>query len=124
MDHIDVEDQENIAPNAAATPVKPLVDLEDSAPQSAFRVSPEKKYGLKERTSPMKTLPVKNLMDDFDDAALKISSDDQHTPKRDISSAKETPIERSAQDNTYTSTPNICYAIKTTGVFSPRASPS
>ncbi|CAI9636004.1 unnamed protein product [Alternaria burnsii] len=94
VDHIDVEDQENIAPNAAATPVKPLVDLEDSAPQSAFRVSPEKKYGLKERTSPMKTLPVKNLMDDFDDAALKISGDDQHTPKRDISSAKETPIER------------------------------
>jgi hypothetical protein len=94
VDHIDVEDQENIAPNAAATPVKPLVDLEDSAPQSAFRVSPEKKYGLKERTSPMKTLPAKNLMDEFDDAALKISSEDRQTPKKNISPVKETSVDR------------------------------
>ncbi|KAL1800592.1 hypothetical protein ACET3X_000934 [Alternaria dauci] len=94
MDQIDVEDQENIAPNAAGTPVKPLIDLDDSAPQSAFRVSPAKKYGLKERTSPMKTLPAKNLMDDFDDAALNFSSGDQHTPNKNISSVRETAIER------------------------------
>ncbi|KAI4633226.1 hypothetical protein J4E80_000589 [Alternaria sp. BMP 0032] len=94
VEHIGVQDQENIAPGAAATPVKPLIDFEDSVPQSAFRVSPEKKFGLKERTSPMKTLPAKNLMDDFEDPALKTGSADRQTPQKNISPIKEIATER------------------------------
>lgn len=70
VSHVDVNNQENIAPNAALTPSKPLVDFDD-VPQSAFKVSPEKKTGLKERASPMKMSPVKNLMDDFEEVARK-----------------------------------------------------
>lgn len=94
VEHIGVQDQENIAPGAAATPVKPLIDFEDSVPQSAFRVSPEKKFGLKERTSPMKTLPAKNLMDDFEDPAHKTGSADRQTPQKNISPIKEIATER------------------------------
>ncbi|KAI4676859.1 hypothetical protein J4E81_011065 [Alternaria sp. BMP 2799] len=94
VEHIGVQDQENIAPGAAATPVKPLIDFEDSVPQSAFKVSPEKKFGLKERTSPMKTLPAKNLMDDFEDPALKTGSADRQTPQKNISPIKEIATER------------------------------
>ncbi|KAI4915209.1 uncharacterized protein J4E92_009487 [Alternaria infectoria] len=94
VEHIGVQDQENIAPGAAATPVKPLIDFEDSVPQSAFRVSPEKKFGLKERTSPMKTLPAKNLMDDFEEPALKTGSADRQTPQKNISPIKEITTER------------------------------
>ncbi|KAL7779729.1 hypothetical protein CFE70_009745 [Pyrenophora teres f. teres 0-1] len=81
MDHIEIvtDDQENIAPNAVRTPVKSLVDVDDNVPQSAFRVSPEKRFGLKERTSPMKTSPMKNLMDDYEDAEPKSSAP---TPKK------------------------------------------
>jgi hypothetical protein len=94
VEHIGIQDQENIAPDTAATPVKPLIDFEDSAPQSAFKVSPEKKFGLKERTSPMKTLPAKNLMDDFEDAALKMGSADRQTPQKSTSHIKENSTER------------------------------
>jgi hypothetical protein len=94
VEQIGIEDQENIGPDAAATPVKLLIDLEDSAPQSAFRVASEKKFGLKERTSPMKTLPAKNLMDEFEDAALKISNGDRQSPKKNKSPIKETATER------------------------------
>ncbi|KAF7566727.1 hypothetical protein PtrM4_150470 [Pyrenophora tritici-repentis] len=81
LDHIEIvaDDQENIAPNAVRTPVKSLVDLDDNVPQSAFRVSPEKRFGLKERNSPMKTSPVKNLMDDYEDAEPKSSAS---TPRK------------------------------------------
>jgi hypothetical protein len=91
--HIDHEDQENIAPNAAPTPVKPLVDFDDDVPQSAFKVSPEKKSGLKERTSPMKTSPVKNLMEDFEEAAFKTSTSNQSSPMK-ISPVKSVVSER------------------------------
>src|ERR1044071_6261931 len=61
VSHIDINDQENIAPNVVPTPSKPLVDLNDM-PQSAFKVSPEKRFGLKDRTSPIKSSPAKNLI--------------------------------------------------------------
>ena len=49
-----VADQENVAPKGIETPSKPSASFEDE-PQSAFKVSPEKRSGLKERSSPVKT---------------------------------------------------------------------
>jgi hypothetical protein len=82
VSHIDLDDQENIAPGATPTPSKPLVDMGEIT-QSAFKVSPEKKLGLKERTSPVKTSsPVKNLMDDFKEAAMSEGSIGRTSPKK------------------------------------------
>jgi hypothetical protein len=93
VSHIDMDDQENIAPGAASTPSKPLADAGD-VPQSAFKVSPEKKLGLKERTSPMKTSsPVKNLMDDFKEAAMTEGSIGRASPKKS-SPVKQPPTAR------------------------------
>jgi hypothetical protein len=93
VSHIDIDDQENIAPGAASTPSKPLADAAD-VPQSAFKVSPEKKLGLKERTSPMKTSsPVKNLMDDFKEAAMTEGSIGRASPKKS-SPMKQPPTAR------------------------------
>ncbi|KAF1837071.1 hypothetical protein BDW02DRAFT_544856 [Decorospora gaudefroyi] len=93
VSHIEHDDQENIAPNSAPTPMKPLVDLEDHAPQSAFKVSPEKKCGLKEQASPVRMSPVKNLMGDFEEAALGASTGSQASPKK-TSPVKELALER------------------------------
>jgi hypothetical protein len=93
VEHIDTHDQENIAPGVAPTPSKPLADFED-APQSAFKVSPEKKLGLKERASPTKGLPVKNLMDDFEEAARNDGTLSRSSPSK-RSSVKRTSGERS-----------------------------
>lgn len=82
VENVEQDNQENIAPNAARTPVKPLLDFEDDVPQSAFRVSPEKRLGLKERTSPAKMSPVKNLMDDFEDAAMEASTRSHNSPQK------------------------------------------
>jgi hypothetical protein len=90
--HVDHEDQENIAPNSTRTPTKPLLDFEDHVPQSVFRVSPEKKFGLKERASPVKMSPVKNLMDDFEEAALQASTGSQP------GSTKGSPVKEIAMD--------------------------
>jgi hypothetical protein len=84
VSHLD--DQENIAPDAAPTPMKPFQDLEDMQ-QSAFKVSPEKKLGLKERESPVKMSPVKNLLGDFEEAARNGSP-------RKASPVKQAPTER------------------------------
>jgi len=94
MDHIEIvtDDQENIAPNAVRTPVKPLVDFDDNIPQSAFRASPEKRFGLKERTSPMKTSPMKNLLDDYEDAEPRSSAS---TPKKTSTPVRTAVRERS-----------------------------
>jgi hypothetical protein len=93
VSHIDLDDQENIAPGAASTPSKPMADVGD-VPQSAFKVSPEKKLGLKERTSPMKTSsPVKNLMDDFQEAAMAEGSIGRASPKKS-SPMKQPPTTR------------------------------
>ncbi|CAO2658228.1 Nn.00g059510.m01.CDS01 [Neocucurbitaria sp. VM-36] len=88
VSHIENDDQENIAPNVAPTPSKPLLDFGDDVPQSAFKVSPEKKFGMKERASPMK-----NLMDDFEEAALKSSVGSQRSPKK-TSPVKQIAMER------------------------------
>ncbi|KAF2866005.1 hypothetical protein BDV95DRAFT_672328 [Massariosphaeria phaeospora] len=83
LSYIETDDQENIAPTDAPTPFKPLLlDFEDDVPQSAFKMSPEKKPGLKERTSPSKMSPSKQLLDDFDDASLSGSINDHGSPKK------------------------------------------
>lgn len=96
--HLDYDEpKENIAPNAVSTPVKPLLDFEDDNDhvlQSAFKVSPEKKFGSKERVSPTKMSPVKNLMEEFEDAALRTSTASRRSPKKS-SPAKPTTWDRS-----------------------------
>jgi peptidoglycan hydrolase CwlO-like protein len=67
LEHVEPDNQENIAPATASTPVKSLLDFDEDVPQSAFKTSPEKKGGLKERSSPPKRSPVKNLMDSFEE---------------------------------------------------------
>jgi hypothetical protein len=89
VSHVDQEDQENIAPGAAPTPSKPLVDFDD-VPQSAFKVSPEKKFGLKDRASPVKMSPVKNLLDDFEEAR----NDTSRSSSKKGSPIKQTPMDR------------------------------
>jgi hypothetical protein len=84
VSHLD--DQENIAPDATPTPMKPFQDVED-VQQSAFKVSPEKKVGLKERESPVKMSPVKNLLGDLEEAA-RIGSPRKNSP------FKQAPLER------------------------------
>jgi hypothetical protein len=93
ISHVDHDDQENIAPNSTRTPSKPLLDFEDDVPQSAFKVSPEKKFGLKERASPAKMSPVKNLMEDFEEAALHTSTGSQPNSRKG-SPAKELAMDR------------------------------
>ncbi|EAT90287.2 hypothetical protein SNOG_02075 [Parastagonospora nodorum SN15] len=93
VSHIEINDQENIAPGEMATPSKSLLDFDD-VPQSAFKVSPEKKSGLKERASPMKTSPVKNLMGDFEDAAREESTSGRSSPRKS-SPGKKLSMERS-----------------------------
>jgi hypothetical protein len=93
IEHIDFHDQENIAPGVAPTPSKPLADFDD-APQSAFRVSPEKRAGLKEQASPSKGLPVKNLMDDFEEAARNDDTMSRNSPRKN-SPVKQMSAERS-----------------------------
>ncbi|OAL43578.1 hypothetical protein IQ07DRAFT_579757 [Pyrenochaeta sp. DS3sAY3a] len=92
VSHIEADDQENVAPSIAPTPLKPLADFSEHVPQSAFKVSPEKKFGLKERASPMKNSPVKNLLDDFHEAALNPNGNER-SPKKS-SPTKHTTAER------------------------------
>ncbi|EOA82952.1 uncharacterized protein SETTUDRAFT_141352 [Exserohilum turcica Et28A] len=84
--HITIDDRENVAPGSASTPVKSLVDLDANVPQSASKVSPDKKSVLRERTSPVRTSPVKNLMDDFEGVARRSSIG---TPRKSPSPTKE-----------------------------------
>lgn len=72
LENVEQDNQENVAPSVAATPVKQhLIDVEDgSVPQSAFKVESGKKVGLKDRNnSPLKSSPAKNLLEDFVEAA-------------------------------------------------------
>jgi peptidoglycan hydrolase CwlO-like protein len=84
VSHLDHDDQENVAPSIAPTPLKPLIDLENEAPQSAFKVSPEKKsgVGLKERTSPAIKSPSRQLFDDFEEEAITPSTMVRASPKK------------------------------------------
>ncbi|KAI8936827.1 hypothetical protein NX059_006064 [Plenodomus lindquistii] len=92
VEHLEHDNQENIAPNAAHTPVKPSLNPDDGVPQSAFKVSPDKKFGLKERTSPAKMSPAKNLMDQFEDAATTNNSGSWNSPRK-TSPTKGQPFE-------------------------------
>ncbi|KAF9697243.1 hypothetical protein EKO04_004955 [Ascochyta lentis] len=76
LEHIQQDNQENVAPSNAATPVKAqLIDIgEEDVPQSAFKVESGKKTGLRERSSPLKKSPVKDLLHDFEDAAMQTPS--------------------------------------------------
>lgn len=87
------EPKENVAPETAPTPVKPLLEMDDDVPQSAFKVSPEKKFGSKDRASPTKMSPVKNLMEDFEEAALQSSTASRRSPKK-TSPVKQPSLDR------------------------------
>jgi hypothetical protein len=71
LENVEPNNQENVAPSIAATPAKQsLIDFEDdNVPQSAFKVDSGKKAALKERSSPLKKSPAKNLLEDFQEAA-------------------------------------------------------
>lgn len=97
-----LDDQENIAPDAAPTPMKPIYEFQD-VQQLAFKVSPEKKLGLKERESPMKMSPVKNLLGDFEEAARngsprKSSPVKQERPASALSSHSRKSMSPSVQE--------------------------
>lgn len=87
-----VHDQENVAPNAAMTPSKPIAGFEDE-PQSAIRIAPEKKVGLQDRTSPLKMSPKKQLLSAFDEDSFG-SSTSRTSPKK-ASPMKQTPTKTS-----------------------------
>ena len=90
LENVEPDNQENMAPSLAATPAKQQrVDLDDdNVPQSAFKVDSGKKGGLKERSSPPKKSPVKNLMGDFEEAATS-------TPNRSrASTLKSSPAKQ------------------------------
>ncbi len=74
VSHLEHDDQENIAPTIASTPVKPLLELDNNdVSQSVFKVSPEKRLGLKERVSPVK-IASRQLYGEFEEGALKDST--------------------------------------------------
>lgn len=95
VSHLDTEDQENVAPNSVRSPSKAPVDFDDDVPQSVFKVSPQKKFGLKDQASPMKTSPVKNLMDDFEEAARNDTASSRKSPLK-ASPVKPNHMERPA----------------------------
>lgn len=105
VSHIE-HDQENIAPpNAVApTPVKALIDFGDDVPQSAFKVSsPSKNSGLRERGSPMKTSPAKQLLDELQSAHTTPFETIQHLPDTTHSANTQeqlSPSKRSSSSHT------------------------
>lgn len=91
ISNIDNENQENVAPDASATPNKLLPSFDDDMPQSAFKVSPEKKFGLKDRTSPLKMSPKKQSLGEYEEDFL--GSPASHAASRNTSPTKH--MERS-----------------------------
>lgn len=91
ISNIDNENQENVAPNAPATPIKLLPSFIDDVPQSAFKVSPEKKFGLKERTSPLKASSRKQSLGDHEEDFL--GSPAGRTSPKKASPVKQIPTE-------------------------------
>ncbi|KAF2268057.1 hypothetical protein CC78DRAFT_530450 [Lojkania enalia] len=83
VSHIEIEDQENIAPEVAPTPAKQAIASEENAPQSAFKISStSKSLGLKERASPTKQSPSKQLQDGFEGTSLKQSAGSNASPRK------------------------------------------
>ncbi|KAF2444800.1 hypothetical protein P171DRAFT_412638 [Karstenula rhodostoma CBS 690.94] len=89
--HFDDDNQENVAPNAPATPRKLLPSFEDDFTRSAFKVSPEKKFGLQERTSPVKMSPKKQSLGDFEEDSLD-------SPVARASPKKASPVKQMAME--------------------------
>jgi hypothetical protein len=88
--HFDSEDQENVAPHAPATPQKLLPSFEDDFARSAFKVSPEKKFGLQERPSPVKMPPKKHALGEFEEDLL----DSPRASPKKASPTKQLAMER------------------------------
>ncbi|KAF1978446.1 hypothetical protein BU23DRAFT_549885 [Bimuria novae-zelandiae CBS 107.79] len=91
VSHMENEDQENVAPSAATTPIKPTTGFEDEVPQSAFKMSPEKKFGLKERTSPLKMSPKKQSLGEVEGDLLA-------SPVSGASPKKASPVKQMATE--------------------------
>lgn len=89
--HFDNENQENVAPNAPTTPKKLLPSFEDDFTRSAFKVSPEKKFGLQERPSPVKMSPKKHSLDAFEEDSLD-------SPVARASLKKTSPVKQMAME--------------------------
>lgn len=122
LENVEPDNQENIAPSIATTPAKQnLIELEDEdVPQSAFKVESGKKAGLKERSSPLKKSPVKNLMEDFVEAAAAPTPNRSRASTLRSSPGKQQILE-DLEGNT-TQTPNRSRASTLRG--SPLKSPS
>lgn len=123
LENVEPDNQENVAPSVAATPSKQqLIDVEDEhIPQSAFKLGSGKATALRDRSSPLKSSPAKNLFDDFVDAAAS-------TPNRSrTSTLKSSPAKLfKAEDfettSVHTQTPNRSRASTLRG--SPAKSPA
>jgi hypothetical protein len=96
VSHLDHDDQENVAPSAGPTPVKSLMNFDDEPPQSAFKISPEKKsgsgFGLKERNSPVKKSSSRQLLDEFKQEAVGSDAGSRASPK------KSSPVKQPATE--------------------------
>ncbi|KAJ4342272.1 hypothetical protein N0V87_001258 [Didymella glomerata] len=122
LENVEPDNQENIAPSITATPAKQnLLELEDeNVPQSAIKVESGKKAALKERSSPLKKSPVKNLMEDFVEAAAAPTPNRSRASTLRSSPGKQQVLE-DLESNT-TQTPNRSRASTLRG--SPLKSPS
>lgn len=100
VSHIEFEDQENVPPTPSAagrvapTPVKPNLSLEENTPQSAIKIaSPEKRFALKNKNSPVKPAsPSKYLLHEDEPAAQEQALDE--SPKKVVSPVKPVAVER------------------------------
>lgn len=125
LENVEQDNQENVAPSIAATPSKhQLADSDDkSLPQSAFKIDTGKATALRERSSPIKSSPAKNLFEDFIDAAAS-------TPNRSrASTLRSSPSKQQRIEDLETSklqTPNGSRAgtIRGSPVKSPAKSPA
>ncbi|KAL1610283.1 hypothetical protein SLS60_001949 [Paraconiothyrium brasiliense] len=91
VSNIDSENQENVAPNVPAAPSKLLPNFEDDVPQPAFKASPEKKFGFKERASPVKMSPKKQALGDCEEDFLG-------SPTNRVSPNKASPVKQMAME--------------------------
>ncbi|KAH6616839.1 hypothetical protein C7974DRAFT_416949 [Boeremia exigua] len=103
LENVEPGNQENIAPSVAPTPSKQqLIDFEDAnVPQSAFKVDSGRKAALKERSSPFKSSPVKNLLGDFEAAAA------QRPNRSRASTLKSSPVRQHIVEDFGVTTPGM-----------------
>lgn len=122
LENVEPDNQENVAPSVTTTPAKQsLIDFEDeNIPQSTIKVASAKKAGVKERSSPLKKSPVKNLMEDFVEAAAAPTPNRSRASTLKSSPSKQQVLE-DVEGNT-TQTPNRSRASTLRG--SPLKSPS